>query len=125
MFSMKEHSALRHGNDALDRPGDLDEPARALHGSRPTAAASSGVPSRAEKDRCTSCRAVAHSRFVSAAEALSHVRSGQHVFVGSGCAEPELLVRALTARASELHGLRRSNLLDRARSGRIHRGLQY
>ena len=41
-------------------------------------------------------------RFVSASEALSRVRSGQHVFVGSGCAEPELLVRALAARAPDL-----------------------
>ncbi|MBI3564028.1 MAG: GNAT family N-acetyltransferase [Elusimicrobia bacterium] len=40
--------------------------------------------------------------FVSAEAALSRVRSGQHVFVGSGCAEPELLVKAMTARAAEL-----------------------
>lgn len=40
--------------------------------------------------------------FVTATEALGAVRSGQHVFVGSGCSEPELLVAALAARAPEL-----------------------
>jgi acyl-CoA hydrolase/GNAT superfamily N-acetyltransferase len=49
--------------------------------------------------------------FVTAAQALSRVRSGQHVFVGSGCAEPELLVRALTARAPELHDVEVLHLL--------------
>lgn len=41
--------------------------------------------------------------FVSASEALRRVRSGQHVLIGSGCAEPEMLVKALVARAEELH----------------------
>lgn len=54
---------------------------------------------------------MAHHRFVSAAEALSRVRSGQHLFVGSGCAEPELLVRALAARAPELHDVEILHLL--------------
>jgi acyl-CoA hydrolase/GNAT superfamily N-acetyltransferase len=36
-------------------------------------------------------------------EALRVVRSGQHIFVGSGAAEPELLVERLTARADYLH----------------------
>ena len=34
--------------------------------------------------------------------ALSHVRSGQRVFVGTGCGEPMELVAALTERAGEL-----------------------
>lgn len=42
------------------------------------------------------------SRYTEASEALRAVRSGHHVFVGSGCAEPERLVRALAARAPEL-----------------------
>jgi acyl-CoA hydrolase/RimJ/RimL family protein N-acetyltransferase len=44
----------------------------------------------------------AKKAFTPALEALAAVRSGQHVFVGSGCAEPERLVRALAARAPEL-----------------------
>jgi acyl-CoA hydrolase len=35
-------------------------------------------------------------------EAVDHVRSGQRVFIGSGAAEPQLLVKALSARGSEL-----------------------
>lgn len=35
-------------------------------------------------------------------EAVGHVRSGQRVFIGSGAAEPQLLVKALSARGSEL-----------------------
>lgn len=49
--------------------------------------------------------------FVAAAEALKAVRSGQHVFVGSGCAEPELLVRALADRAPELDDVEVLHLL--------------
>ena len=49
--------------------------------------------------------------FVSAAAALARVRSGQHVFVGSGCAEPELLVNALAARAPELDDVEVLHLL--------------
>ncbi len=41
--------------------------------------------------------------FDDAQTALARVRSGQHVFVGSGCAQPGLLVKALVGRASELH----------------------
>lgn len=39
----------------------------------------------------------------SADETLSVVRSGQHIFVGSGAAEPQLLVERLMARADYLH----------------------
>lgn len=49
--------------------------------------------------------------FVPAAEAVSRVRSGQHVLVGSGCAEPELLVSALCARAPDLHDVEVMHLL--------------
>src|SRR5579885_417122 len=49
--------------------------------------------------------------FVSAAEAVFRVRSGQHVLVGSGCAEPELLVKALCARAGDLHDVEVMHLL--------------
>jgi acyl-CoA hydrolase/GNAT superfamily N-acetyltransferase len=43
------------------------------------------------------------SKLRSADAALRVVRSGQHIFVGSGAAEPELLVERLTARADYLH----------------------
>lgn len=39
---------------------------------------------------------------VSAEEAVSHIHSGHRVFVGTGCAEPQVLVHALVARAKEL-----------------------
>ncbi len=48
---------------------------------------------------------------VTAAEALGRVRSGQHVFVGSGCSEPELLVGALAARAADLRDVEVMHLL--------------
>jgi len=35
-------------------------------------------------------------------QALSHLQSGQRVFIGTGCAEPTGLVRAMTDRAGEL-----------------------
>jgi acyl-CoA hydrolase/GNAT superfamily N-acetyltransferase len=39
----------------------------------------------------------------SADEALKVVRSGQHIFVGSGAAAPQFLVERLTARSAQLH----------------------
>ena len=36
------------------------------------------------------------------AEAVSRIRAGQRVFIGTGCAEPQELVRALVARGREL-----------------------
>jgi acyl-CoA hydrolase len=41
-------------------------------------------------------------KFVSAAQAVAGIRSNDRVFIGSGAAEPSELVRAMTARASEL-----------------------
>lgn len=41
-------------------------------------------------------------KICSAEDAVSHVRSGQRVFIGSGAAEPQLLVRALSGRGTEL-----------------------
>lgn len=54
---------------------------------------------------------MAKPSFLSAQEAVSRIRSGQHVFVGSGCAEPEILVKALAARAAELHDVEILHLL--------------
>jgi acyl-CoA hydrolase/GNAT superfamily N-acetyltransferase len=41
--------------------------------------------------------------WMSAEEALAHLRSGMRVFIGSGCAAPQLLVEALAARAPEIY----------------------
>jgi 4-hydroxybutyrate CoA-transferase len=50
-------------------------------------------------------------RVTTAAEALKIVRSGDHVWVHSGCSTPEELVGAMVARASELEGVKVSHLL--------------
>ncbi len=47
-------------------------------------------------------RRYAH-KLASPDEALAVVRSGQHIFVGSGAAQPQLLVERLVARAEQLH----------------------
>ncbi|MBN2210939.1 MAG: GNAT family N-acetyltransferase [Sedimentisphaerales bacterium] len=39
---------------------------------------------------------------VTAEQAVSNVRAGQRVFIGTGCAQPQELVHALTARAGDL-----------------------
>jgi acyl-CoA hydrolase/RimJ/RimL family protein N-acetyltransferase len=43
-------------------------------------------------------------RIVSAAQAVQRVRSGDHIFIGSGCAEPQGLVRALAENESVVEG---------------------
>lgn len=48
---------------------------------------------------------------VTAQEAVSKIQSGQRVFVGSGCGEPQELVRALTDRADSFSGLEILRLL--------------
>src|SRR3989304_1479116 len=42
------------------------------------------------------------SQIATAAQAVAQLRPGQRVFIGTGCAEPLELVRALTRRASDL-----------------------
>lgn len=44
-----------------------------------------------------------HLPWKTAAEALSGLRSGMRVFVGSGCAAPQVLIEALAARAPEVY----------------------
>ncbi|MFH1216162.1 MAG: GNAT family N-acetyltransferase [Pseudomonadota bacterium] len=46
-------------------------------------------------------------------KALSHIRNGQRVFVGTGCGEPQLLVDALTDRASDLADVEIVHLLTK------------
>lgn len=48
---------------------------------------------------------------VTAAQAVASIRSGQRVFIGSGAAEPEELVQALTARAPELRDVNLLHIL--------------
>ncbi|MCX5769728.1 MAG: GNAT family N-acetyltransferase [Candidatus Hydrogenedentes bacterium] len=48
---------------------------------------------------------------VTADQALSHVKPGQRVFIGTGCAQPVDLVRALAARSSQLADVQVVHLL--------------
>jgi acyl-CoA hydrolase/GNAT superfamily N-acetyltransferase len=43
-----------------------------------------------------------HSTILRADQAVAHIKPGQRIFIGTGCAEPMELVRALTRRAYEL-----------------------
>ncbi|MFM8411727.1 MAG: acetyl-CoA hydrolase/transferase family protein, partial [Alphaproteobacteria bacterium] len=49
----------------------------------------------------TDWKSEARRRTTSATEAVKLVRSGDHVFIGSGCAEPQTLVATLSARPDE------------------------
>jgi acyl-CoA hydrolase len=49
-------------------------------------------------------------RVVSAAEAVSHIRSGDHVFVHGAAAVPNTLLAALVARAADLRGVTMTHL---------------
>jgi len=48
---------------------------------------------------------------VSVSEAVARIQPGQRVFVGTGCAQPQELVRALAARSAELAGIEVVHLL--------------
>lgn len=48
---------------------------------------------------------------VTAAEAVEHIRPGQRVFVGTGCAAPQELIQALTARSKQLADVQVVHLL--------------
>ncbi len=48
---------------------------------------------------------------VSPAKAIASIRSGQRVFIGSGCGEPQILVQALTENANRFSGLEIVRLL--------------
>lgn len=50
-------------------------------------------------------------KYVSAEEAVAGIQSAQRVFIGSGAAEPSELVRAMTARASKLRGVKILHIL--------------
>ena len=50
---------------------------------------------------------------IAAAKAIKLIRSGQRVFIGSGCGEPQHLVQALTEQANTFSGLEIVRLLGR------------
>lgn len=56
-------------------------------------------------------------------EAVSRIRPGQRVFVGTGCAQPQELVRALTARCHELADTEIVHLLTLGDAPYAHREL--
>jgi len=50
---------------------------------------------------------------VTAEKAISHIRSGQRVFIGSGCGEPQTLVQTLVEKTNNFSGLEIVRLLGR------------
>jgi acetyl-CoA hydrolase len=50
-------------------------------------------------------------RVTTAAEAVKAIRSGDHVWIHSGCSNPEELISAMVARAGELEGVEVSHIL--------------
>ncbi len=61
------------------------------------------------------------SQLLSAGEAVGRIRPGQRVFVGTGCGEPLLLVRALARRAAELPDTEIVHLLTFGEAPYAHR----
>jgi len=59
----------------------------------------------------------------SAKDAVAHVRPGQTVFIGTGCAQPQVLVEALTARSQELPDTEIVHLLTIGNAPYAHREL--
>ncbi len=60
----------------------------------------------------------------SATAALKKVRAGQRVFIGTGCAMPQTLVNALTARATQLADVEIVHLLTFGEAPYAHKKLQ-
>jgi hypothetical protein len=63
-------------------------------------------------------------RTVSAAEAVAGITSGDNVFIGSGAAEPDSLVAAMTARAPELRGVKIFHIYTLGAAGYCAPGLE-
>lgn len=59
----------------------------------------------------------------SAQEAIGHIRPGQRVFVGTGCAQPRVLVEALVNRATDLEDIEIIHLLTLSEPSYGHRQL--
>ncbi|MBN2497735.1 MAG: GNAT family N-acetyltransferase [Deltaproteobacteria bacterium] len=65
-----------------------------------------------------------YSKMITTAEeAVSHIRPGQRVFIGTGCAQPQELVRALTARSYELADTQLVHLLTMGDAPYAHKEL--
>jgi acyl-CoA hydrolase/GNAT superfamily N-acetyltransferase len=62
-------------------------------------------------------------KWITAAEALAPLKSGTRVFVGSGCAAPQKLVEALTARGPSIYDVEVIHLLTWAEAPYATRGL--
>ncbi len=52
-------------------------------------------------------------KLASADKAIAHIRSGQRVFIGSGCGEPQILVQKLAEKTNDFSGLEIVRLLGR------------
>ena len=64
------------------------------------------------------------AKVTTADEALSRVRSGDRVYIHPGAAEPEILVRALIARAPELRSVEIIHLLTLGEAGYARPGME-
>lgn len=65
------------------------------------------------------------SMIATAEEAVAHIRPGNRVFIGTGCAQPQELVRALTARSSELADTEIIHLLTQGDAPYAHKELAH
>jgi len=63
------------------------------------------------------------SMIASAEEAIARIRPGQRVFIGTGCAQPQALVKALVNRAAELEDIEIIHLLSLAEPSYGHKEL--
>jgi 4-hydroxybutyrate CoA-transferase len=63
-------------------------------------------------------------RHVGAAEAVEAIRSGDRVYIHPGCAEPEILVDAMVARAGELHDVEIVHLMTMGAAGYVAPGME-
>ena len=63
------------------------------------------------------------SMIASAEEAIARIRPGQRVFIGTGCAQPQALVKALVNRAAELEDIEIIHLLTLAEPSYGHKEL--
>jgi acyl-CoA hydrolase len=61
---------------------------------------------------------------VGAAEAVAAIRSGDRVYIHPGCAEPEILVDAMVARAAELHDVEIVHLMTMGAAGYVAPGME-
>ena len=61
--------------------------------------------------------------WMSAAESLAKLRSGMRVFIGSGCAAPQLLIETLTDRAPEIYDIEVLHILTHGRAPYARRDL--